>query len=61
MYGDYNFSTSLPTLFIYFIVAFLVDMKWNLIVVLIYISLMTKMMLNAFLCGYQSFLFQNIY
>ena len=61
MYGDCNFSTSLPALFIYFVVAFLVDMKWYLIVVLIYISLMTKMMLNAFLCAYQNFHFQNIY
>ena len=60
MYGDCNFSTSLPALFIYFVIAFLVDMKWYLIVVLIYISLMTKMMLNAFLCAYKTF-FSKIY
>ena len=36
IYDGYNFSTSLPTLSIFFIVAILVSMKWSLIV-LIYI------------------------
>ena len=50
MYEDRNFSTSLPALFIYCIVAFLVDMKWYLIVVLIYISLMTNDVECLFVC-----------
>ena len=51
VYEDSNFSTSLPTLVIvcFFILGILVSMKWYLIVVLICISLMTKM-LSIFSC-----------
>ena len=52
MYDGYNFSTSLPTLSIFFIVAILVSMKWYLIV-LIYIPFgeMSIEVLCSFLIG----------
>lgn len=53
MYDGYNFSTSLPTLSIFFIVVILVSMKWYLIVVLIHIAFgeMSIEVLCSFLIG----------
>ena len=53
MYDGYNFSTSLPTLSIFFIVVILVSMKGYLIVVLIHIAFgeMSVEVLCSFLIG----------
>ena len=53
MYESSNFSTSLPTLVFQFsfslIIAIVADMKWNLIVLLIGISLMTNELEHLFI------------
>ena len=51
MYEDSNFSASLPTLaIVYLIIAILANVKWNLILVLIHVSLMTNDAGHFFKC-----------
>ena len=51
MYEDSNLSASLPTLAtVYLIIAILANVKWNLILVLIHVSLMTNDVGHFFKC-----------